>query len=332
MAGAGHHVAEAVRLVTPRKTVAWRPDLKAVPDGGGTGDREGQTFAGESLLVRFANLVKLPHTIFALPFALVGTVYASRHAPVSVRQVVLVLVAFTAARFAAMGFNRIVDRRLDALNPRTRNREIPRGKLTVAQAAAAVLIASAVFIWSAGQLNRLCLTLAPVALAWILAYSLTKRFTSWSHLWLGASLAIAPVGGYLAITGTWSMPAWTLFGLAGAVLAWVAGFDIFYALQDERFDREHGLRSAVVLLGERGSILAAKSLHGISIALLLIFGIGAGFGWPFFAGLIAAAGILAGEHQLVTPGDLTRLDAAFFTMNGVMSIVVLAGTLADLWL
>ena len=317
--------------MTPRKTVAWRPDLKPLPEGAGD-IREGQTFAGESVLVRFANLVKLPHTVFALPFALVGTIYASRHAPVTIRQVLLILLAFTAARFAAMAFNRIVDRRLDALNPRTRNRELPRGKLSVLQASLAVLLASAVFIVAAGLLNRLCLALAPLALAWVLAYSLSKRFTNWSHVWLGASLAIAPVGGYLAVAGGWSIPGWTLYCLATAVLTWVAGFDIFYALQDERFDREHGLKSAVVLLGESRSILTAKLLHGTAIALLIVFGVGAGFGWPYYAGVVVSALILAWEHQLVRPGDLSRLDAAFFTMNGVVSIVVLAGTLADTWL
>lgn len=311
-----------------RKTVAWKADLKALPPD----QREGQTFGGSSLIVRLANLVRLPHTVFALPFALVGTLYASYHAPVTARQVILIVVAFTAARFAAMGFNRIADRRVDELNPRTRNRELPAGRLSVAQAALAVALAGAVFIAAAGLLNRLCLILAPFALAWILCYSFTKHFTSWSHLWLGASLSIAPVGGYLAITGAWSTPWWTLVVLAGAVLAWVAGFDIFYALQDETFDREHGLRSAVVLLGESRSILLAKLLHGMAMVLLVAFGIGASAGIPYFAGLVVSAVILAWEHQLVEPGDLSRLDAAFFTMNGIMSLVVLAGVLLDRWL
>jgi 4-hydroxybenzoate polyprenyltransferase len=314
-----------------RKTVPWRPDLKATTDthGASTGGREGQTLAGESLLVRFANLVKLPHTVFALPFALVGTIYASYHSVVTVRQVVLVVLAFTAARFAAMGFNRIADRRLDALNPRTSSRELPAGRLTIPQAAVAVAFASLVFLGCCWLLNPLCFKLAAPALAWIMCYSFTKHFTSWSHLWLGASLGIAPVGGYLAVTGEWSTPGWTLLALSAGVLAWVAGFDMFYALQDEAFDREHRLRSAGVLLGKSRSILLAKLLHGMAIGLLALFGFGAGFQWPYYLGLGVASAILAWEHQLVKPHDLSRLDAAFFTMNGVMSLVILAAVAMD---
>jgi 4-hydroxybenzoate polyprenyltransferase len=312
-----------------RKTVAWRPDLKSVSGTPAPERREGQTFAGDSTIVRFVNLVKLPHTLFALPFALVGTIYASRSFPVTLRQVGLIALAFTAARFAAMGFNRIVDRQVDALNPRTRSRELPSGRLTVAQASVAVLLASAVFILASAMLNRLCLILSPVALAWILTYSYTKRFTNWSHIWLGASLSIAPVGGYLAIAGHWSTPSWTLLCLSAAVLLWVAGFDIFYALQDDSFDREHQLKSAVVLLGELRSIIVAKFFHGIAILLLILFGLGVGIGWPFFVAVGLSAAVLAWEHRLVKPGDLSRLDAAFFTMNGIISIVVLAGMLMD---
>jgi 4-hydroxybenzoate polyprenyltransferase len=289
--------------------------------------RDGQTLAGEGVIVRFINLVKLPHTVFALPFALLGVVYASFHAQVTARVIVLVVMAFTAARFAAMGFNRIVDRDLDAQNPRTAGRELPTQRLSVFQAGAAVAAAAVIFVAAAWLLNPLCLALSPIALSWILAYSYTKRFTSWSHLWLGASLAIAPAGGYLAVVGGWSHPWWTLPVLALAVLTWVAGFDMFYALQDETFDREHGLYSAVVLLGNDRSILLAKALHGITIASLLLFGIGTGFGVGYYVGVGAAAAVLVWEHRLVRPGDLTKLDAAFFTMNGVMSIIVLIGAM-----
>jgi 4-hydroxybenzoate polyprenyltransferase len=291
--------------------------------------REGQTFAGESLFVRYVNLVKLPHTLFALPFALLGVLAASRVAPVSVRTVVLVVVAFSAARWAAMGFNRIADLRYDAENPRTRNRELPRGALTPAHAWISIVAAGALFVLAAGELNPLCLRLSPVALAWVLVYSLSKRFTWWPHLWLGLSLAIAPVGGYLAVTGRWSSPAWLLLAVTIAVATWVAGFDIFYALPDAGFDRAHGLRSAVVRLGERRAILLAKLLHGVTIPALGLFGWGAGFGGWYFAGLLVAAGILLYEHQLVRPGQLSRLDAAFFTMNGVMSVTVFAFALVD---
>lgn len=312
-----------------RKTQAWRVDLRPTPGAAGELPREGQTFEGESLLVRYVNFVKLPHTVFALPFALLGVVYASTVAPVTAATVGLVILAFTAARFAAMGFNRIVDRELDARNPRTSRRELPTGRLSVAAAGAAVAAGAGVFFLAAGLLNRVCLYLSPLALAWILAYSYTKRWTHWSHLWLGAALAIAPAGGYLAVAGQWSDPAWTLVVLALAVAAWVGGFDVFYALQDEAFDRQHGLKSAIVALGRHRAILGAKLGHGLTIALLLVFGAGAGFGAAYYVGIGVASVLLAWEHRLVKPDDLSRLDAAFFTMNGVMSIVVFLGALVD---
>ena len=291
--------------------------------------REGQTFAGESLLVRYVNFVKLPHTLFALPFALLGVLAAASVAPVTLRKVLLVVLAFSAARWAAMGFNRIADLEYDARNPRTSSRELPRGALTLGQAWVSVALAAAAFVLAAGLLNPLCLLLSPVALAWVLTYSLAKRFTWWPHLWLGMSLAIAPVGGYLAVTGRWSDPAWLLLAVTAAVATWVAGFDIFYALPDAGFDSREGLRSAVVRLGERRAILLAKVLHGLTIPTLGLFGWGAGFGMWYYMGLAVAAGILIYEHQLVRPGDLSRLDAAFFTMNGVMSVTVFAFALLD---
>lgn len=290
---------------------------------------EGQTLAGDSLLVRYVNFVKLPHTLFALPFALLGVLAASLRQPVTPRMVGLVVLAFSAARWAAMGFNRIADREYDARNPRTRNRELPRGALSLGQAWGSVAAAAALFILAAALLNPLCLALSPLALGWILVYSLAKRFTWWPHLWLGMSLAIAPVGGYLAVSGRWSDPWWTLAAVTVAVATWVAGFDIFYALPDAGFDRSQGLRSAVVRLGERRAILLAKLLHGATIPALAAFGWGAGFGGWYFAGLAVAAAILAYEHQLVRPGDLSRLDAAFFTMNGVMSVTVFCFALLD---
>ncbi|HEX6088689.1 MAG TPA: UbiA-like polyprenyltransferase [Gemmatimonadales bacterium] len=291
--------------------------------------REGQTFGGDSLLVRYVNFVKLPHTLFALPFALLGVLAASRVTPLDWRTVLWVVVAFSAARWVAMGFNRIADRTYDARNPRTMNRELPKGALTLGQAWASVAVASALFVLAAWSLNPLCALLSPVALAWIVTYSFAKRFTFWPHLWLGMSLAIAPVGGYLAVTGAWSRPTWLLLAITIGVATWVAGFDIFYALPDESFDRSEGLRSAVVRLGQRRAILAAKLLHGITIPALALFGWGAGFGIWYYAGLLVATGILAYEHRLVRPGNLSRLDAAFFTMNGVMSVTVFVFALAD---
>jgi len=291
--------------------------------------REGQTFTGTSLFARFASFVKLPHTLFALPFALLGVLAASLVAPLRWQTVGLVVVAFSAARWVAMGFNRIADRELDARNPRTRLRELPRGALTLGQAWASVLVAGLLFLGAAALLNPLCLALSPLALLWVTSYSFAKRFTWWPHLWLGVSLAIAPAGGYLAVTGQWSTPWWLLPVIGLGVASWVAGFDIFYALPDEAFDRAEGLRSAVVRLGVRRSILLAKLLHGLTIPALALFGLGAGLGAWYYAGLLVAAGILAYEHHLVRPDDLSRLDAAFFTMNGVMSVTVFCFALAD---
>jgi 4-hydroxybenzoate polyprenyltransferase len=291
--------------------------------------REGQTFSGDSLLTRYANFVKLPHTLFALPFALLGVLAASRVSPVTPRTVALVVVAFSAARWAAMGFNRIADRHFDARNPRTLNRELPQGRLSLGQAWTSVIIAAALFLLAAALLNPLCMLLSPLALGWILLYSVSKRFTWWPHVWLGVSLAIAPVGGYLAVTGHWSEPAWLLVSITVGVATWVAGFDIFYALPDLGFDRAEGLRSAVVRLGQTRAIHLAKVLHGVTIPALVIFGYGAGFGAWYYAGLVVATAILAYEHHLVRPDDLSRLDAAFFTMNGVMSVVVFGFALVD---
>ena len=285
--------------------------------------REGQTLRGQSVLLRHVNLVRLPHTVFALPFALVGVVLASYVAPITLSGVVWVVVAFTTARFAAMGFNRIVDREIDARNPRTQAREIPSGAMTVREATIAVTIASLAFLVAAWQLNTLCLLLAPVALSWVLFYSYTKRFTRWSHLVLGAGLSIAPVGGYLAITGHWSSPWWMLIALAIAVAAWVGGFDILYALQDVSFDRENGLYSVPSTFGEANALGIARALHLTTVAALALAGIGAGAGVVYFAGVLVAAALLLYEHSLVKVDDFSRLDAAFFTMNGVISIVFL---------
>src|SRR2546426_5692377 len=279
---------------------------------GGNGQiREGQTFGGESLFVRYINFVKLPHTVFALPFALLGVIVASYTRPVTWRVAILGIVGFTAARFVAMRFNRIADRRLDARNPRTKGRELPTGRLTISQAWAAVIGAMVVFLFAAWALNPLCAALAPVALIWIATYSYTKRFTDWSHLWLGGALAIAPVGGYVAVTGAWSEPWWLLPLIALAVMCWVAGFDIFYALQDEAFDRAEGLRSLVVRLGQGWAIIVAKLLHGAGLAALILFGKGADLGLPYFIGVMVAVAVIGWEHRLVKPGDLSKLNAAF---------------------
>jgi 4-hydroxybenzoate polyprenyltransferase len=287
--------------------------------------REPQTYAGGSRLARYASFVKLPHTVFALPFALVGVILASWRHPVDARTVGWVVVAFTCARFAAMGFNRIVDRDVDAANPRTATRELPSGALGVGEAKLAVAVASALFVVAAWALNPLCAALAPVALGWVFLYSYTKRFTRWSHLVLGLGLGIAPVGGYLAVTGAWSEPWWLACALSLAVTTWVGGFDIFYALQDEAFDRREGLHSLPVAFGERRAIAIARALHVTTVVMLLAVAAGAPGARLWLAGgAVLVGALLAWEHRLVRPGDLSRLDAAFFTMNGVISLTFLA--------
>ncbi len=290
---------------------------------------DGQVLDGASRLVAWANFVKVAHTVFALPFAGVGIVVAARHYPLDWTKVGLAVLAFTAARFAAMGFNRIVDRRWDALNPRTAAREIPSGRMRLREAAVLVALMSAVFFVSVGFINPLCLALSPFALLWVLVYSYTKRFTALCHLWLGVALAIAPVGGYLAIAGEWSTPWWLLASLAAGVAAWVAGFDTIYSLQDEEFDRGHGLRSATVALGARGAISVARGLHVAAVAGFALFGLAAGMGAAYQFGVAVAAGLLGWEHRLVRPNDYRRLDAAFFTMNGIIAGIILLGALTD---
>ena len=290
---------------------------------------EGQTFGGASRLIAYANLVKLPHTVFALPFALVGVVLASYRRPLRLDQVAWVIVAFTAARFAAMAFNRIVDREFDKRNPRTALREIPSGILSVAESAVAVAVAVAAFVFAAAQLNPLCLALSPVAVVWIFFYSFTKRFTRWSHLVLGWSLAIAPVGGYLAITGAWSRPWWMLIALAIGVACWVAGFDIFYALQDIEFDREQRLESIPAALGDAQGIRVARVLHVVAVVALAVVGVVTNGGAWYWVGTALAAALLLYEHSLVAPGRLEKLDAAFFLMNGMISITFFFFVLLD---
>ena len=291
--------------------------------------REGQTFAGATKLSTYASFVKLPHTVFALPFALIGVTIASYSHSVTWPMLGWTILAFTCARFAAMGFNRIVDRDYDAENPRTRLREIPRGALSVREAWISVIIASSLFVIAAGALGPLCLALSPVALAWVFFYSYTKRFTRLAHLVLGLGMSIAPVGGYLAVTGRWSQPWWLLCVLATAVMTWGGGFDILYALPDVEFDRAHGLHSIPSAIGVPRAIVVARALHIVTVTSLALVG-AAVFphlgptSIPFWLGVGTAAGLLAYEHTLVKADDLSKLDAAFFTMNGVISLTLFA--------
>ncbi len=298
------------------------------------GARDGQLIDGGSLLVRLANFVKLPHTVFAMPFALVGVIFASVQHGITASIIGWVLLAFTAARFAAMGFNRIVDRDVDAVNPRTAMRELPRGALTVGQAKASVFAASMLFVFASWKLNPLCLALSPVALLWVLGYSYTKRFTRWSHLWLGLGLSIAPVGGYLAVTGAWSDPWWLLCVLALVVVTWSGGFDILYALQDAEFDRVHGLHSLPATIGVMHAIALSRALHTTSVICLVLVmladpleigrsALNGAASMVLWAAVAFVAAMLVYEHRIVKADDLSQLNAAFFTVNGIISIVFL---------
>ncbi|MEO7511818.1 MAG: UbiA-like polyprenyltransferase [Gemmatimonadaceae bacterium] len=280
-------------------------------------------------MVTYANFVKLPHTVFALPFALVGVTLASHHAPVGWATVGWVVLAFTCARFTGMGFNRIVDREIDLANPRTSARELPSGAMTLREASIAVTVASLLFVYAAYRLNPLCASLSPVALGLVCFYSYTKRFTRWSHLVLGLGMSIAPVGGYLAVTGVWPDPWWMPLVLSLAVTAWGGGFDILYALQDEPFDRAHGLHSIPVAMGQRRAIALSRGLHLTTVAALAVVGVATGGGALYATGVAVAAVLLFYEHSLVKVGDLSRLDAAFFTLNGVISILFFLFVLAE---
>lgn len=291
------------------------------------GARDGQLLTGASLLVRLANFVKLPHTVFAMPFALVGVLCASVVAPVTIAMVGWVLLAFTAARFAGMGFNRIVDRDVDAINPRTAKRELPAGTLSLVQAKGSVMVASVLFVVASWQLNTLCLVLSPVALLWVLGYSYTKRFTRYSHLWLGLGLSMAPVGGYLAVTGAWSDPWWFLCVLALAIVCWSGGFDMLYALQDAGFDRANGLYSMPSAIGVPNAIRFSRTLHVVAVSCLAVVvsthPLGTGVAVVqavLWGGVAFVAAMLVWEHRMVKADDLTKLDAAFFTMNGMISL------------
>lgn len=293
--------------------------------------QEPQTWAGRAPWVQYSNLVRLPHTLFALPFAIVGAAFASYRYTVTVSQIFWIVLAFTAARFAAMAFNRVVDREYDAANPRTARREIPAGRISVRAARVAVVIASFVFVFSAGMLNPLCLALSPGALLWLLGYSYVKRYTTWTHLALGVADGIAPAGAYLAISGEWTATG-TLVSLALGVAFWVAGFDVLYALQDVEFDRRMGLRSIPARWGERAGLWAARGYQALAVAALAA----AGFAHPevgalYFVGVAVTAALLAYEHSLVRVGDLSRLNTAFFTVNAVISAVFTGFVLAGRW-
>jgi 4-hydroxybenzoate polyprenyltransferase len=273
------------------------------------------------LPVRYARLVKIEHTVFALPFAYVGAFLAVGGVP-SAHDLCWVTVAMVGARSLAMALNRLIDAGIDAANPRTAGREIPAGSLGVPAVLAFCAIALFVFLVAVWQLDPLVHWLWPIPVAAFVVYPYLKRFTWSCHLWLGAVDGLAPIGAWAAIKG--SLP-WQSWVLGVAVAAWVAGFDLFYALFDLRVDVAQGLHSWAVRFGERGAFAGARALHLLTVAALVAAGLGlSSAGWGYWAGVAATALLLAYEHSLVRPGDLRRLDAAFFTMNGVISVAFFA--------
>ena len=274
-------------------------------------------------LATYLSFIRFSHSVFALPFALTGALLAWRIAPFEWRQVVWVIVAMVSARSAAMGFNRLVDARLDGLNPRTAAREIPRGTLSRRDAAIFVVVTSALFVIAAFQLNRICGLLSPVALAIVFWYSLAKRFTSYTQAFLGLAMAVAPVGGWLAAGGPIAAPEPWLLGLA--IGLWVGGFDILYACQDVDFDRAHGLNSIPVRFGVARSLVISRAMHVATIACMVAVGLSIPLGPIYFAGVMLVAALLAYEQSLVSEHDLSQVKRAF-DLNGWVGILYFVST------
>lgn len=283
-------------------------------------------------IASYASLIRFSHTVFALPFALAAVALAWPSHPVTPRVFVWILVAMVGARSAAMGFNRLADRRFDALNPRTQSWELPQGKVRVGEAVALTVGAALVFVYAAFQLNWLCFVLSPVALTIIFFYSLTKRFTWASHLFLGLSLSLAPIGAWLAVSGPPNSLSElsTPFFLGLAVLFWLAGFDVIYSLQDYEFDGRHGLSSIPVRFGVRRSLQFSSLFHVLTVIFLAMVGLSAGMAIIYWAGLAVVSTILLWEHRLVKPDDLSRINRAFFDFNAYVSVGYFAITVGDL--
>jgi 4-hydroxybenzoate polyprenyltransferase len=278
-------------------------------------------------LAVYASFVRFSHSVFALPFALAGALLASRHVAVTWPTIGWILVAMVSARSAAMGFNRIVDARMDALNPRTAMREIPRGVLSQREAAAFVVVASLGFVYAAYRLNPVCLALSPVALAIVFWYSLAKRYTTWTQLFLGLAMAVAPVGGWLAVGGRGGWEPWLL---ALAIGTWVGGFDVLYACQDLDFDRTHGLRSIPVRFGVPASLAISRLMHVVAVASFVALSFVAPLGAIYLVGVAVVAALLVYEQSLVRADDLSQVKRAF-DLNGYVGILYLLVLVASLY-
>jgi len=280
-------------------------------------------------LVRFGRMIKFQHTVFALPFALAAAALAARGHGLSVWRLAGIVVAMAGARTAAMGFNRIVDRHIDAQNPRTAGRELPTGQVSLRAAWALTLAATGVFVGAAALLGPLCLALSPIAIALLFGYSYTKRFTLLCHLFLGLTIAAGPAGAWIAVRGDFGWPPALLML---AVATWIGGFDILYAIADRDFDRTTGLHSIPARVGIPGSLVLSGALHVVTVAALVALAPAAHLGIPYLVGVAVTTALLAYEHAIVRPSDLSRLDVAFFTLNGYVSVVYFLATLADVLL
>ncbi|MBA4374134.1 MAG: 4-hydroxybenzoate octaprenyltransferase [Thermodesulfovibrio sp.] len=276
-------------------------------------------------IVLYLRMIKFSHSIFALPFALTSALIAAGGIP-SLKQIFWIVVAMVGARSGAMGLNRVIDRQIDGANPRTANREIPRGVISVWETVVFVILSFAFLILAAYMLNPLCLMLSPLAIAVLFVYSYTKRFTWAAHFVLGLAISAAPLGAWVAVRGSFDPG---ILPLALSVIFWLAGFDVLYALQDLDFDRSHGLYSIPQRFGVTKSLYLARTLHLLSFLLLGTTGLIFRLGLFFWAGLVIVAGLFIYEHSLVRQGDLTKLDMAFFNMNGYISMTVFLFTLAD---
>ncbi len=277
------------------------------------------------LPVRFARLVKLEHTVFALPFAYVGALLSVNGVP-SGHDLLWITVAMVGARSLAMGLNRLIDAAIDERNPRTATRELPAGLLSRAQVWAFCAASLVVFLAAVWQLDPIVRWLWPIPVAGFVIYPYLKRYTWLCHLWLGAVDGLVPVGAWVAVTGT--MP-WESWALGAAVAFWIGGFDLLYSLFDVEVDRSQGLHSWATRFGERGVFWGARAFHALTVVLLCAVGAGLALGAAYWLGVAAVAGLLLWEHTLVGPGNLRRLDAAFFTMNGVISVVFLGFVLIE---
>jgi len=277
-------------------------------------------------VVTFGRMIKFEHTIFALPFALAAAAIAARGHGITVARLVGIVVAMAAARTAAMGFNRIADRHIDAQNPRTARRELPAGAVTLRAAWTLTAASAAVFVGAAALLGPLCLALSPVALALLFGYSFTKRFTFLCHLFLGLAIAAGPAGAWIAVRGDFTLVPGLLMV---AVACWIAGFDVLYALADRDFDKGAGLHSIPARFGVRGALVISGALHAVTLAALVALAPLAHLGAPYLVGVAIVTALLVYEHAIVRPSDLSRLDAAFFTLNGYVSVVFFLATLTD---